>query len=217
MWGVTADFAEISSSTPHQTPNIRRPRLEPNKAKQDWSLTRWLTELAEKFSTSQPILMTSAHAGFTVANLHVLSWTRAHLAMTKLRAFINREVAATHLCGFMRRGLFLKHILKLIDQAPCETLSIPILSGIGFPSHQNACISFTVSVNEPLTSKARHLVPQFLPPLSPDRVSCVPGWPRTPYVAQDDQILTTLGFGLQAWTTMLVFWSQRSNLGLWMC
>lgn len=78
-------------------------------------------------------------------------------------------MASVHIRGFM--GLFPKQVLKLPDEAPCETLaSVAIPDTASKFLSPNCRISFTGSTTHRYVSlKARHLVPQFLLLFTPHR------------------------------------------------
>lgn len=146
---------------------IRSPWVWPNGAKQGQSLTRQLAALAENCSRGQMLCMTSAHMRFTVPILDLLSPTQTHLLKTC--ASINRETASVHIRGFM--GLFPKQVLKLPEEAPCETLASAVNPDTASKVRSPKCrISFTGSTTHRYISlKARHLVPQFLLLFTPHR------------------------------------------------
>lgn len=102
------------------------------------------------------LCMTSAHMRFTVPILDLLSPTQTHLLKTC--ASINRETASVHIRGFM--GLFPKQVLKLPEEAPCETLASAVnpdtASKVRSPTFTGSTTHRYISL------KARHLVPQFL-------------------------------------------------------
>lgn len=158
-------MAEISSP---RAPVIRSPWVWPNEAKQGQSLMRQLAALAENCSRSQRLCMTSAHMRFTVPILDLLSRTQAHLLKTC--ASINRETASIHIRGFM--GLFPKQVLKLPDEAPCETLASAVIPDTASKVLSPKCrVPFSGSTtHQHVSLKARHPVPQFLILFIPHRL-----------------------------------------------